>query len=338
MTIYQPDIDTMLVELTQRIGALSPELNDLLAACRAGQMRPEAEVEVMRQVSTILRDHPELADQIQKMGDETLAPVLAEGGLVVPPVSGRGLPRLDPLYEAHLLERIQFDGDIPELRHGAVPRGILPAVPVSTQASNPVAVGWQLKRAAQEVQAEMAATEQAAALALEDRGPDATMALVQVERTNLPDPAGYSRGALPALREVAPPCGAELLQLPAEERRRLTWQALATTQGRRSMVRAVRDHLVVGLAPHVMLSHARDELTRVDPDRILAYAEWVMDLTGPESTSPAFTFVDTAGKNLTSKLLAKVERGTAVILEVTTIDMVDVRRVGFCARLLQENP
>ncbi|MFA6235210.1 MAG: hypothetical protein WC824_13630, partial [Bacteroidota bacterium] len=63
-----------------------------------------------------------------------------------------GIPRLNPLYEAQLVERAQFDGDIPELRTGPLPEDVLPAVSVETEAHSPVAIGEMLRIAALDVQ------------------------------------------------------------------------------------------------------------------------------------------------------------------------------------------
>ena len=60
--------------------------------------------------------------------------------------------QLNPIYEAYLKERLQYDGDIPELRTGPLPEGATPAIPVVTDAMNPVLIGWLLTQAAEQIQ------------------------------------------------------------------------------------------------------------------------------------------------------------------------------------------
>ena len=67
---------------------------------------------------------------------------------------------LHPLLMGMIVELLQYDGDIPELRTGALPAGGSPAVPVKTVARNPVVIGAMLRTASDEVTLELqAATE-----------------------------------------------------------------------------------------------------------------------------------------------------------------------------------
>lgn len=345
--VFGPVVDDVMRSLTEKIGRTSPEFQAILDTIREGDLTEE---EAISLVLDLLRQHPELATQIEQLAETTLAPlrVMEPGdGLVVPPPSGIGLPRLDPIYEAHLYERIQLDGDAPELRFGAMPRGAVPAVPVDTSALNPVAVGLMLQKASEEVASEMrqiedtriaevgrlleGASEEEAALVFSD---PANLALL--ERSGLPDPVGYERRQVPALRVVESPSGWGLLALTSEEQQQLAWKTLSTTQGRRSMVKAIRDLIGGGLRnDQYDVEIAEGELRRVQPGEVLAYAEWTADLAGPKSTQASFAFADVAWRSLLRKLTDSTKPSDGpVVLEVSTVNTVDVRKVGFCARLL----
>jgi hypothetical protein len=62
---------------------------------------------------------------------------------------------MNPLVLGALVERAQFDGDMPELRTGDIPIGVTPAVPVKTTARNPVAIGMMLGKASDKVQKQL---------------------------------------------------------------------------------------------------------------------------------------------------------------------------------------
>lgn len=237
--------------------------------------------------------------------------------------------RLDPLYEAYLLERLQFDGDAPELRFGPMPKGATPAVPVDTNALNPVAVGWMLEQASSEVQAEMNLLQSELCTALAVSG---SSDLISVD---VPDPVGYERGSLPALRKMSDPTG--LLFLETDQQKQLAWKALSTTQGRRSMIAAIRNLIASGLCKAQYDVEVVDGMTaKVSPDLILAYAEWTVDIVGPNTSQASFSFADVAWKSLLKKLMLEVPPiNNPVTLEVSTVNTVDIRKVGFCARLIK---
>jgi hypothetical protein len=144
---------------------------------------------------------------------------------------------------------------------------------------------------------------------------------------------GYERGKVPVARKVSEPEGWGLLALTPEQRQQLAWQTLSTTQGRRSMVKVIRDLLADGLRNDGYdITVCEGELRRVKPDEVVAYAEWATSLAGPNSTQASFAFVDVAYRALLHKLEESSSPGAAT-LEVAAINTVDVRQVGFCARL-----
>ena len=346
-TVYDPLVDASLAEISAQLGSLNPDLREFLASLSMGTM---TEAEAMQKVLEIMRDNPALVTEIEGLAMTALQqlPVLDESlrGIVVPSPSGVGLPRLDPNYEAALMERVHFDGDVPELRFGALPRDSTPAVPVDTDALNPIVVGMMLEKAAQEVLDEAkqieesrvtevqglleGATEEQAALVLREPAN-----LAKLDRNTLPDPVGYERGQVPALRQVEEPTGWGLGVLSEEERRQYAWKTLSTTQGRRSMVKVIRDLLAGALLNDQYEVIVLDgELRRINPENFLAYAEWTADMSGPNSMQASFAFADVAWRSMLGKLEDQVApEGQTMFLEVASVNTVNVRQVGFCARL-----
>lgn len=349
-SVFGPVVDDVMRDLTAKLGQLSPEFQAIFDAIQLGELKEE---EAMALVVDLIQQNPMFVQQIEHLATTTMSPLREEpgDGVVVQPPSGIGLPRLDPLYEAHLQERVQLDGDAPELRFGALPRGVAPAVSVDTTARDPVTVGWMLDVASEEVASEMrqieeqrinevrqlldGVAEEAAALVLQEPAN-----LAKLERDTLPDPVGYERGQVPALRKVAEPDGWGLLALAPEQRQQLAWKTLSTTQGRRSMVKVIRDLLGGGLRnDQYDVEVYEGELRRVKPEDVVAYGEWTADLAGPNATQASFAFVDVAWRSLLNKIVDIVPPSVGpVALEVAAVNTVDVRRVGFCARLTRRSP
>ena len=156
-------------------------------------------------------------------------------------MEGVGLPRLNPAYEAYLSERLQFDGDIPELRTGPMPESATPAIPVQTDATSPVALGLLLHEAAERM-------------------------------GSLPELYElYKPGQLPPPLPIAFD-SAPLLHMTSEERENAAWKFVSTTQGRRSVCNTMQTELegALGLVPHSL----------DDADTVLGEYEWVLDLGG----------------------------------------------------------
>jgi len=343
--VYDAETDEALRRATDAVTAALPEVADIIDRARSGQLTEE---QVVAELTTLVA-----------VGGHDLHLRLRD--IVVPPPGDRGLPRLNPTYESALSERALFDGDIPQLRFGPMPRGATPAVPVDTDARDPAAIGVMLGDAASQVSAEADRLETEAARQLADAAEtgDWTRALahipedVRVElmpalagvtragdlpidvlrRDLVPDPAGYERGRVPALRTVAEPTGAALATMSAEDRGAAAWRFLSTSQGRRSATRTIATMVEAhmrGDGFDVTASHGVPD-HRVE---VLAHAEWSVNLSGPNGTQPGFAFVDTAARALATRLgrdLAPI----AYTLEVATVDTVDVRRVGWAARLVR---
>lgn len=342
--VYDAETDGALRRATASVASALPEVADIIDRARSGQLTEEQAVaELTTLVAVGGRDlHLRLQD------------------IVVPAPDGRGLPRLNPTYEASLVERVQYDGDVPQLRFGPMAPGTTPAVPVDTDARDPAAIGIMLATASDAVAAEAerleaesareitAAAESGDWSAVASRLPDEVRRLlpapgtpVRVEdlpvdvlrRDLVADPSGYERGRVPAPVGVVEPTGAALATLSDTERGEAAWRFLSTSQGRRSATRtiaAVVETHLRGDGFDVTASHGV-------PDHraeVLAHAEWSVNLSGPNGTQPGFAFVDTAARALSTKLgrdLAPI----AYTLEVVTVDTVDVRRVGWAARLVR---
>lgn len=169
---------------------------------------------------------------------------------VMDPPGGVGLPQVDPNWQAALIERLQFDGDVPEFRTGRLKtdKGQRAAVPVETESMNPLVVGKQLEDASDQVTAEaqrlledtdantrryLAALEGDALKMLEAGIVDALVpgdeetSLTRVQRSKLPevmavpDPENYRAGQVPDLMKVEERSVVSLAQLsPVESNRR----------------------------------------------------------------------------------------------------------------------
>lgn len=251
------------------------------------------------------------------------------------------LPQAHPLYMARLMERLQFDGDAPELRYGALPKQSTPAVPVETEAMSPAAIGAQLKTASVEVQAQIdsnlreAAEKIGADLDPEDAERDAHGNLVKPEQGVMTlledpslDPSGYQRGQVPALRKVEGLNGGQLATLPDKEQEELAFHAIGTTQGRRSSSPVVYKNLAERLR--------KDGLEIVEKDgegQPLAEHEWVQSISG-RAVQPRFSPVATAIGALHAGLKKQLKEGTgSVILRVGPVNRISDREVGWYARL-----
>ncbi len=339
--MYDAETDEALRRATDAVAAALPEVASLLNRARSGQLtEDQAVAELTRLVAVDGRDmHMRLQD------------------VVIPPPDGRGLPRLNPTYEAALAERALFDGDVPHLRFGPLAPGTTPAVPVDTAARDAAAIGRMLAAASATVAAEAERLEVEAAQRITtaaESGDWSTIATdlpdevrralpapgtpvedlpVEVLRRDLvPDPVGYERGRAPTPIMVVEPTGMELATLSAVDRREAAWRFLSTAQGRRSATQTI-----AGMVETHLRGDGYDVMASPDPgdaQQVVAYAEWAVNLSGPNGTQSGFAFVDTAARALAVNLGRGLTPG-AYTLEVVTVDAVDVRRVGWAARLVR---
>jgi len=259
-------------------------------------------------------------------------------------------PGLNPLLLGQIMERLQFDGDVPEMRSGHMLEGGTPAVPVDTNAVNPIALGVLLTQASEEVAREF--DENAASLALrvqeemlhaleagvEASPPEDGSLVVSAETSGIlgvyerpeVDPKGYARGQLPALRGVSTPSGSALASLSVEAQHEMAWKALATTQGRRSSLSPIQSFLLRELfAEGLTVTLGTGEL-------LVASHEWVIRLDGPQATQVGFSPAAVARAVLSKQLLQKLPvecRSEPLLLSVQTVDNISQRLVGWSAQL-----
>lgn len=333
---HEPEVEAALEEATRLLRERVPGLQEVLDDARE---RGVGVPETVSALVALVRSTPGADLAVEASVDEAFAPLRAEDVVLPPRGPGEHL-RLNPLYSAALQERIQMDGDVPELRSGPLTPGVSPAVPVRTEARDPVVIGWMLGLASDQVAAEATDLEAERERLLQD--PD-QVALVKatpgalerlLDRGTLPDPEGYVRGQLPVAREVTAPEVRELTQLTPEQRGQMAWKFLSTTQGRRSA-----RHTILRLMETKLRGDGFDVVASVDGPRpvraedVVTHAEWSVTLGGPGSTQPGFAFVDTAASVLSRRLGEAAPKQTPLLLEVVTVDAVDVRRVGWAARL-----
>jgi hypothetical protein len=206
-----------------------------------------------------------------------------------------GQQRLNPLYEAKIAERVQFDGDAPELRTGDLPQGSSPAVPVNTNNQHPSLIGAELKTASVQVQTEMKA--------LSENSTDLAVSS---------DPQGYQRGQMPVPIRVQ---SASLLSMTREEKKQNTWHFISTTQGRNSAVPLIERNLVKSLGVQV---------GKVDT---LLY-EWVVDISsGAESTHEGFDYIGLVSSIFERVLQEKFDND--LIIKVSSVNDIPSRKVGW---------
>lgn len=351
--MFDPKVEEALQDLTDKLEAQAPDLANIL---RVGREEGTAPHLLMGQVLHMLLSRPELAGILEDVALESFAPLREDTSLEpVEPMEGIpammepevGLPKLNPLYAAALAEKVQFDGDVPECRTGPMVEGMTPAVPVDTVARNPVVVGDMLKRASQDVAENQRALRDEVAVLLAN--PDAAEVVyreaaqqialqedqkaLQILESSVVELDGYRRGAVPALREVAAPTGAQLARFTPEEAAEAAWKALSTTQGRRTALRALRE-MVQG----DLMDSGLDVQVSTDPPRrgaeVLAHTTWSVDISGEKTLQANFSYVDTAAGALARGLRDEYAGCLPVLLEITTVDTVDVRRVGWAARLV----
>ena len=261
-----------------------------------------------------------------------------------------GIPQLNPLYEASIIERTSLDGDAPELRFGPFPRNGTPAVPVETTSLDPVFVGAQLRKASSKIMLllEDALEDHAA---LQDRfllaaaeeadrlGTDPGTA-IELARKNLPaiptGVPGYRAGEVPPLMKVEVDVE-EVAGFPAHFRQHLAYTALATTQGRSSLVAPIKGQI------QTLLTRWGFQVVEGTPEEEKVQAAWVLQILGQKDLNDRFNFITVAAATLAHQLDLDSRdvpwRGRPVVLDVRPYNGISDRCFGWIARLspLKEN-
>lgn len=335
-----------------------PELKDTLESSRSGKISTE---QAVKDVWRILGSHPEADDTLSKalhesFGLETSQTDLAlfpersqmlerwgftEEDLIFQPFEDRpGYQMLHPLLMGMIVELLQYDGDVPELRSGKLPEGGSPAVPVKTVARDPVHVGDLLQRASSEVMKELqAATSEhdqkvGKMIGAIGGSGEEFSGLVRQEMERGIGVPGYRPGHRAQMRTVEPSASShEIARLPHDKRQKLAHKTLTSTQGRRSVVPAIQDLVLQGL-------HQRGytAIRNGQGEEIFAEEQWTIGIEGgANERNPNFNFVDTAAAALVAKLgrslSGEASRYSNLHLKVSPVNDVAERRVGWVATL-----
>lgn len=207
----------------------------------------------------------------------------------------QGVKQLNPIYQALIAERLQFDGDIPELRTGPLPEGGMPAVPVKTSSRSLVALGSQLETASERVQA-----------------------LTTGSTTAI---ASYKAGQPAQFQEVEVP--SNLLALSREKKQTLAFKAISSTQGRNSATL-----VILGI-----LKSRFPKLTFVEKIENPNHEfRWTFTISQSGSTNTNFSAIDNAAFCLGNKL-QRLAKGAEKV-SVRAIHTIQERSVGWSLSIL----
>lgn len=361
--------------IAEHLGEDVPEVRGLLDKVRDGNLEPG---EALEQMSTMLMQHPKVLEKIQvslnrslgegegeneqravlaieKLDDKALAEIGVRRDLILYKDQDTGQLRVNPLYEAAIIERVQFDGDIPELRmSGDIPEGGTPAVPVENTGMSAVSLGHKLLSAQTDVIQQIAELAEArkesldaglAEHAASSLGSDpeeralsnmvAEGALRELEKPL--DVEGYRRGEKAEMRRVEAPTGSELAMLSEPERQVLAWKSVATTQGRRSSISVICDLISKRLVRKgFQVSAAREWTSR----EALAKASWVTGVSLDEhSVQPSFSPIRVSGTSMGNKFVkdleeTKVNYSVELEVEVTLCDDLSQGQVGWKSKVV----
>ena len=260
------------------------------------------------------------------------------------------LPRVDPLVEAALIERAQFDGDMPEMRTGPWRPNLnsSPAVPVALTSRDPVVGGIMLQRAADAMQKKLMEHDLKRLREIETIYQNAlpamnetTDALVKREEpdvfalvhgsagTDLPE---YKRGEVPAMVKVEVTRD-DLAALTPAQRQEAAWKLLSTTQGRRSAQPVIEQLVKQDLEKRGFEVQCR-EAAEVESGWLSDH-KWTLKMSGPSATQASFNFIDMAARCIATGLRTKWPKDAApkAILELTTVNRLEDRVIGWSARL-----
>lgn len=236
-----------------------------------------------------------------------------------------GQRELNPLLLARIAERIQFDGDVPELRQGNLPEGGKPAVPVDTDTTDPVLLGHMLRCASLDVEEELRRVQYQWELGMSEKGE--MLALDVRPVWSVP---GYAPGQVPAPRKVGFH-QIELCRLSDAEKCEAAFAAIATTQGRNSFVPAILRILQEGLeARGLSVSRGKRE---VAPKVV---ASWTLSITQANAHNPRFSPATTAAASILRDFVRFMPEGlSACSITVQAIHAIHDREVGWKAALYE---
>ena len=324
-------------DFANQFAAANPGVADIIEKTHSGELDEDV---AMKQLMDLVCNDPSLQASLMEQAMVTLG-ASEEQIQEMPAIfqAPTGLPRWDPLWEARLAERLQFDDEAPELRHGALQEGATPAVPVANAGTNPVALGWSLRQASDEVVDEI----QRLTAHINSEEPALTATTTIEEMALATQPEGFKPGQLPVPREVSGPTGGEIALLSKEEQQTLAWGSFSTTHGRRSSAPTLATMIVNHLRKRGFTidvgSHGGSMKNSLD--NVEAKAAWVVSIAGagPLATNESFNLMENAAASIASDLAQalsdKVREGyglpSAPTVEVCTVDAYEDRQVGWAA-------
>tara|TARA_X000000950_G_scaffold240276_2_gene293228 strand:+ start:17733 stop:18731 length:999 start_codon:yes stop_codon:yes gene_type:complete len=323
------DLNKKLEDISKQVYEGSPEIKEIIDQVSDGVIDETEAMELM--MKAVMANSGELNTTLTKFANEAMAQAESELRETNPALfqAPSGLPKLDPMFEARLYERIQFDEDAPELRVGPLPKGVKPAVPVADAPVSPVALGASLKTASEKMDDEIKQ--------LLATGSTNETSLTPAGFANVPQPVNYQPGQLPALINVATPTGGDLAALTVPEQQELAWSSAVTTQGRRSAAKTIQRLICENLQDIGFDVQAREMQPEVE--NVILKPIWTFSmLGGAENTQSNFSPIANASASILNEIVSHYTNENGMIdisqkiwFEITTVDIIDERRVGWAS-------
>lgn len=249
------------------------------------------------------------------------------------------IARFNPQYEGYLAERLQFDGDAPELRTSTMDKDTVPAVDVVAISRNPIVVGDQLRKASDQVRAEQDKLEEEYTKKISGQieSTELVKPNTELDRSQIPQPVGYESGKLPVPRNVEEMSSDELLCLSKDIKRENIWKVLSTTQGRRSVSSVIANMVVERLAEYNIDVVLDDNAE----GRVVSSAYWTCLIKSSREIQDQFSLLETAAfsiaYNVKRNMKEDVDPNKTLYLSVRSVNEYSVREVGWGARLIEND-
>ena len=350
----------VIATITDKISEDFPEIREILDKAQRGELSEE---QALGEMMIFTQKNPTIANKIAeifmenaqettelededeiflmaKQGGKEIADKKSVFNTVWEDRSDQGKrARFNPQYESYLVERLQFDKDIPELRTLPMSKDTIPAVDVVATSPNLAVVGDQLKRASSQVREEQDTLEEEYTKQLSDKlesGTEITKVSTELDRSQIPQPKGYESGKLPVARKISEMGSDELICLSEDIRRENIWEVISTTQGRRSMSEVLAQIIKEKLGDHNIK-------VKIDPNgtgKVMSMAHWTMTIKGAKELQDNFSFVETCAYSLAYNLVRNMKEdydpNIEYSLHITTINEYSIREIGWGARLMLE--
>lgn len=243
-----------------------------------------------------------------------------------------GSPRLNPIFEGLLMERLQFDGDVPELRSGALVDASHVSVAIDTTVSNPILLGSMIKSTEERLKhAYKSNKEEALALLMEENSKEEVSLVksrISLEEASPEELKGsFGRGAPLVKSDYIE--SKSIFSLTKKERTQNAWKSFSSSQGRRSAIKAIE---------HMVYEHFANKDLQVNIANIPEYDlvfDWTTTLQDKESFQPKLSFISMVAKIFIKKIENKISSKdiSNLTFKVSSINEIADRRVGWTIRL-----